>query len=177
MAWRPHEVFSPEGPPGVQIQGLLGDDFLQVLRLAPELLDSSRPRGVPREPAFAGFKKLLRPGIIQALAIFSRRQSSAIELLPRRPSSTMRIFSSAEYCFSVAQRMSRTSFSAATGVGADDGTYHLSDAGSSLAAAGLRLAELRSVSEIPGAVGFPRLLAEEARRSALLGDRGAFPAD
>jgi hypothetical protein len=46
-----------------QFKGLLGDDFLQVLRLAPELLDlirRSRPCGVPREPAFAGFKKLLR---------------------------------------------------------------------------------------------------------------------
>ena len=32
-------------------------------------------------------------------------------------------------------------------------------------------------SEISGAAGFPGLLAGEARRSALLGDRGAFSAD
>jgi hypothetical protein len=42
----------------------------------------------------------------------------AIELSSRRQS-TMRIFSSAEYCFRVARRMSRTSFSAATGVESD----------------------------------------------------------
>src|SRR5215469_9505728 len=43
-----------------------------------------------------------------------------------------------------------------TGVGlrTDDGRDSLSDAGSSLAAADLRLAELRSVSEISGAVIF-----------------------
>ena len=34
-------------------------------------------------------------------------------------SNTMRIFSLAEYCFPFAPRMSRTSFSAATGVGSD----------------------------------------------------------
>jgi hypothetical protein len=47
-----------------QSKDLLGDDFLQVLRLAPELLDLirlSRPCGASREPAFAGFKELLRP--------------------------------------------------------------------------------------------------------------------
>src|ERR1700733_5124803 len=41
----------------------------------------------------------------------SRRQSSAIEVSPRRPSSTMRIFSSAAWCFRVARRMLRTSVS------------------------------------------------------------------
>ena len=39
----------------------------------------------------------------------SRRQSSAMVASPRRPSRTMRIFSSAEYCLRVARRMSRTS--------------------------------------------------------------------
>jgi hypothetical protein len=43
----------------------------------------------------------------------------AIELSPRRPSSTMRIFSSAEYCFRVARRMSRTSFSGVPAVETD----------------------------------------------------------
>jgi hypothetical protein len=39
-----------------QFKGRLGDDFLQVLRLASELVDlirRSRPCGVPRKPAFA----------------------------------------------------------------------------------------------------------------------------
>src|SRR5271156_2611186 len=38
----------------------------------------------------------------------SRRHSSAIDCSPRRPSSTTRIFSSAEYCLRVARRMSFT---------------------------------------------------------------------
>src|SRR5580704_5187674 len=63
------------------------------------------------------------------------------------------------------------------GLRADDGADSVSDAGSSLAAADLRLAELRSVPEIPGTEGFPRLLAGEARRPAVLGYRGAFQAD
>jgi TolB-like protein len=36
----------------------------------------------------------------------SRRQSSATEISPRRPSRTMRIFSSAPYCRRVARRIS-----------------------------------------------------------------------
>src|SRR5438445_9616745 len=65
----------------------------------------------------------------------------------------------------------------AVGLRADDGTNSLSDAGSSLAASDLRLAELRHVSEIPGAEGFSGVLAGEARRAASLGDRRAFEAD
>ena len=42
----------------------------------------------------------------------SRRHSSAMLSLPRRPSSTIRIFSSAEYCLRVARRMSLTTFGA-----------------------------------------------------------------
>src|SRR6202050_3837476 len=45
-------------------------------------------------------------------AIPSRRHSSAMLSSPRRPSNTMRIFSSAEYCLRVARRMSWTNFSA-----------------------------------------------------------------
>src|ERR1700758_1781435 len=66
---------------------------------------------------------------------------------------------------------------AGLGVRADDGAYPLSDARSSLATANLCLAELRSVSKIPRAAGFPCLLAGEARRSPVLGHRGTFPAD
>jgi hypothetical protein len=39
-------------------------------------------------------------------AMPSIRQSSAMVSSPRNPSSTMRIFSSAEYCLRVARRMS-----------------------------------------------------------------------
>src|SRR3984957_5692523 len=67
----------------------------------------------------------------------------------------------------------------ATGAGlwADDGGNSLPDAGSSIAAANLRLAELRSVSEIPGAAGFPRLLGAETRATASFGPRRAFQTD
>src|SRR5215831_19464633 len=66
-----------------------------------------------------------------------------------------------------------------TGVGlrTDDGRDSLSDAGSSLAAADLRLAELRSVSEISGAAGFSHVLAGEARRPLVQGDGGTLEAD
>src|SRR6478736_8416453 len=63
------------------------------------------------------------------------------------------------------------------GLWADDGANSLPDAGSSLTATDLRLAELRSVSEIPGARGFPGLLAGKARRPALFRHGGAFQAD
>src|SRR6266853_3487578 len=63
------------------------------------------------------------------------------------------------------------------GLRADDGANSVSDAGSSLAAADLRLAELRSVSEIPGVAGLPRVLAAEARGPALFGDGRALQAD
>src|SRR5262245_30937688 len=63
------------------------------------------------------------------------------------------------------------------GLRSDDGADSLSDAGSPVAASDLRLAELRSVSEIPGAAGFPRFLAGKARGTAVLRDRGAFAAD
>ena len=49
--------------------------------------------------------------LVERTLMPSRRQSSAIEVSPRRPSSTMRIFSSAAWCFRVARRMLRTSVS------------------------------------------------------------------
>src|ERR1700730_2528907 len=65
---------------------------------------------------------------------------------------------------------------AANGLRADDGANSVSDAGSSLAASDLCLAELRSVSEIPGTAGLPLVLAAKAGRAAVLGDGGAFQA-
>src|ERR1700674_2111837 len=66
---------------------------------------------------------------------------------------------------------------ASTGLWADDGANSLSHAGSSLVAANLRLAELRSVPEISGAEGLPRVLGRKARRPTVLRHRGAFQAD
>src|SRR3954468_8994871 len=63
------------------------------------------------------------------------------------------------------------------GLRADDGANSLPHAGSSLAAADLCLAELRSVSEIPGAARFPGLLGEIARWSAVLRHGGTLQAD
>src|ERR1700733_15982766 len=63
------------------------------------------------------------------------------------------------------------------GLWADDGGNSLPDAGSSLIAANIRLAELRPVSEIPGAAGFPRLLGAKTRGTALFGPRRAFQTD
>src|SRR6266849_8901288 len=66
---------------------------------------------------------------------------------------------------------------AGAGLRADDGANSLSDAGSPVVAANLRLAELRSVSEIPGVEGFSRLLGRKARRTAVLRHGSAFQAD
>src|SRR5579859_5337219 len=63
------------------------------------------------------------------------------------------------------------------GLRADDGRDSLSDAGSSLAATDLCLAELRPVSEISGAAGFSAILAAEARGAAVFGPRRALQAD
>ena len=56
---------------------------------------------------------------LRELHRIAERQSSAIEVSPRRPSSTMRIFSSAAWCFRVARRMLRTSASDDAGVELD----------------------------------------------------------
>src|SRR6266446_4984 len=66
---------------------------------------------------------------------------------------------------------------AGAGLRADDGADSVSDAGSSLAATDLCLAELRSVSEISEVEGFPRFLGGEAGRPVVLGHRGALQAD
>src|SRR5919198_3718765 len=54
------------------------------------------------------------------------------------------------------------------GLRSDDGADPVSNAGSPVAAADLRLAELRSVPEIPGAARLPRVLAGEARGTVVL---------
>src|SRR6476661_9901519 len=62
----PHHAFF-ELP---QFERLLGNNFLQVLRLAPELLDligRCRTCGVSGKPALASLEELLRPRVIHAL--------------------------------------------------------------------------------------------------------------
>ena len=105
-----------------QVQGLLGDDLLQRPGFPAQVLDlvaGRRTRGIPGQPSLAGFQKLLRPVVIQALgdALSPTQLRDAVS--PRSPSSTMRIFSSAEYCLRVARRMSFT-------IRSDDG-FWLSD--------------------------------------------------
>src|SRR6266704_6030853 len=63
------------------------------------------------------------------------------------------------------------------GLWADDSANSVSNAGSSLALTNLCLAELRSISEFPGAEGFSLVLAAEARRPAVLCHRCALQAD
>jgi hypothetical protein len=53
-----------------QFQRLFGDDFFQILGLAPEVLDLVAGRGtggVAGEPPLAGFQELLGPAVIEAL--------------------------------------------------------------------------------------------------------------
>src|SRR3954454_14576360 len=59
----------------------------------------------------------------------------------------------------------------------DDSGNPVSAARSSLAAANLRVAKLRSVSEFSGAEGFPLVLAAKAGRSAVRGHRRPFQTD
>src|SRR5450755_4267560 len=66
---------------------------------------------------------------------------------------------------------------AGAGLWADDGADFVSDAGSPLAAANLRLAELRPVSEISGVEGFSQLLGKVAGGTVVLGDSRALQAD
>src|SRR5882724_1447680 len=66
---------------------------------------------------------------------------------------------------------------AGAGLWADDGANSLSHAGSSLVAANLCLAELRSVSQISGAEGFPQLLGKVAGGTVVLRDSRSLQAD
>src|SRR5882757_28789 len=66
---------------------------------------------------------------------------------------------------------------AGVGLRADDGANSVSHARSSLVAANLCLAELRSVSQFPGAEGLSCVLGKEARRAAVRCHRRALQAD
>ena len=93
-----------------QLERLLGNDLFQLLGLALEVLDLAAGRSAGRvagEPALAGFEELLRPTVVEALGdAFAAAEFGDRVTSPRKPSRTMRIFSSAEYCLRVARRMS-----------------------------------------------------------------------
>ncbi len=87
----------------------VGHDLLQRACLAAQVLDLVGGRGPSRvtgQPLLASFQELLGPAVVHRLAMPSRRHSSAMLSSPRRPSSTMRIFSSTKNCRRVARRIS-----------------------------------------------------------------------
>jgi hypothetical protein len=82
-----------------------------------DLVGRRRARRVAGQAALAGLEELLGPRVVQAFgdALAAAEGSDALlaaQASPRRPSSTMRIFSSAEWCLRVRRRMSRTTRSA-----------------------------------------------------------------
>lgn len=80
-----------------------------------DLVGRRLARGVAGEALLAGLEELFGPSVIEVLAMASLRHSSAMQSSPRGPSSTMRIFSSAEKCRRVARGISRTVTSALCG--------------------------------------------------------------
>jgi hypothetical protein len=107
--------------------------------------------------------------------MFSRRQSSAIELSPRRPSSTMRIFSSAEYWSPSGCRGQASRPQQGWGLTTAHILYRMPDHPSLLQAYVWQNYDL--FPKFPALQDFLAFWQKKARRSALLGDRGAFPAD
>src|SRR5690606_16475062 len=97
------------------LEGQVGHAFLQRTGFPAQILDLAGgcgTGGIAGEPALARFHELLRPGVVQALGdpFLAAQFSNAV--MPRRPSSTIRILSSAEKCRRVARRMSFTTCSA-----------------------------------------------------------------
>jgi hypothetical protein len=93
---------------------LQGAGFL-AQRLDP--VRRRRARRVAGQAALAGLEELLGPRVAQAFgdalaAAEGRDAPLAAQASPRRPSSTRRIFSSAEWCLRARRRMSRTTRSA-----------------------------------------------------------------
>src|SRR3954452_24218162 len=105
------------------LEGQVGHDLLQGGGLPTQVLHLVRrgsPRRVAGEPLLARLQEVLRPAIKYIdEAMPSWRHSSAKLSSPRRPSSTMQIFSSAENCRRVARRRSFTTASAGCFTGPD----------------------------------------------------------
>jgi hypothetical protein len=93
-----------------QLQRLLGHDLFQIAGLTAQILNLARRRRtgpVARQALLPSLKELLGPAVVEALG----NAISAMLSSPFRPSSTILIFSSTEYCLRVARRMSLTTFS------------------------------------------------------------------
>ena len=97
------------------LQRKFGDQLLQVAHLLAQAFNLARGRlapGVAGEPLLARFQKLFRPAVIQTLGDALAAAQGGDLSSPRRPDTTIRIFSSALYCLRVLRRISRTVLSA-----------------------------------------------------------------
>ena len=97
------------------LQRKFGDQLLHVAHLLAQAFNLARGRlapGVAGEPLLARFQKLFRPAVIRTLGDAPRRHKAAMLSSPRRPDTTIRIFSSGVYCLRVLRRISRTVLSA-----------------------------------------------------------------
>src|SRR3954452_363804 len=104
------------------LQREIGHSLLQGAGLAPQRLDLVRrggPGGVAGQALLASLQELLGPAVYMDEVMPSRRHNSAMLSSPRKPSSTMRILSSAEKGRRVARRMSLTMVSAGALAGPD----------------------------------------------------------
>ena len=93
------------------LEGEVGDGLLEGGRLDPKIFHLGArclACGIASKAALPGFEELLRPAVVQARHDALARQSSATLSSPRRPSSTILIFSSAEWRFRVRRRISLT---------------------------------------------------------------------
>src|SRR3984885_7627579 len=103
-------------------EGEIGHDLLQRLRFAAEILHLVGSRGARRvagKPPFTGLKELFRPAIVHRRGDALAATQFGNALLAAEPSSTTRIFSSAEKCRRVARRMSLIASSAGCFSGPD----------------------------------------------------------
>ena len=83
----------------------------KVAHLLAQAFNLARGRlapGVAGEPLLARFQKLFRPAVIQTLGDALAAAQGGDLSSPRRPDTTIRIFSSALYCLRVLRRISRT---------------------------------------------------------------------
>src|SRR3984957_21255308 len=103
-------------------EGEIGHDLLQRLRFATKILHLVGSRGARRvagKPPFTGLQELFRPAIVHRRGDAFAATEFGDALIPRSPSRTMRIFSSAEKCRRVACRMSLIASSAGCFSGPD----------------------------------------------------------